>query len=118
MAADGTVACLDTDFGLLIRHVDAKIELPVPVLRSSELRHLEFAAAGIDSICVEWASATNQLTLHLRGHADHLTEWHFENRPGQRLAYSSQGGTRKCGRMPRTFDASRSTKNSFWFVSA
>ena len=93
LAADGTVACLVTDFGLLIRHVDAKIELPVPVLRSSELRHPEFAAAGIDSICVEWASATNQLTLHLRGHADHLAEWHFENRPGQRLAYSSQGGT-------------------------
>ncbi len=94
LGADGSVTCLVTDFGLLIRHVDAKIELPVPVSRSSELSHPEFAAVGIDGIRVEWVSATNQLTLHLRGHADHLAEWHFENRPGQRLAYSSQGGTR------------------------
>src|SRR5262249_34373797 len=54
LAADGSAACLVTDFGMLVRSIMRTLEIPVPVQEHTELTHPGLADAGIDRIRVEW----------------------------------------------------------------
>jgi hypothetical protein len=90
LAADGFAVCLVTDFGLLVRSVTARLELPVPVKRRSELTHPDLPLVGIEKIRVTWDSERRRITIRT-GDAPYLESLRFENRPGQGLACTMQG---------------------------
>jgi hypothetical protein len=92
LTAAGESAWLVTDFGLLIRSVDGRLELPAPVREHSELTHPDLTYIGVECIRVDWNPTTGEVTIQA-GEALHLQSLRFENRPGQGLAGSSQGTT-------------------------
>jgi len=92
LAADGSAACLVTDFDLLVRSVMDKLEIPVPAQEHSELAHPDLAHPGVERIWVDWNPATGEVTIQA-GEAPYLQSLRFENRPGQGLASTSQGNT-------------------------
>jgi hypothetical protein len=90
LAADDSAVCLVTDFGLLVRSVLGKLDLPVPLKKRSELTHPELADIGIEKIRVTWDPARQRLNIRT-GDAPYLESLRFENRPGQGLGCSIQG---------------------------
>ena len=89
LAADDSAVCLVTDFGLLVHVVTAKLELPVPLQKRSELTHPELAAAGIEKIRVSWDARRKRITIWT-GDAAYLQSLHFVNRPAQGLPCTIQ----------------------------
>jgi hypothetical protein len=90
LAADDSVVCLVTDFGLLIEGVTGKLELPVPMKVRSELTHPDLAEIGITTIRVTWDRSRQRITFQT-GEAPYLQSLRFENRPGQSLGATIQG---------------------------
>jgi hypothetical protein len=81
LGADGTPACLVTDFGLLLRSVMGTLEVPVPVQEHNVLTHPGLADLGIDLINVEWQPDKGRVAVNL-GEALYVQEVRFENRAG------------------------------------
>jgi hypothetical protein len=81
LGADGTPACLVTDFGLLVRSIMGTLEVAVPARVHNELTHPDFAAIGIDCIHVEWQPDKGEMVVDI-GDALYVAEVRFENRPG------------------------------------
>jgi hypothetical protein len=91
LAADGTPACLVTDFGLLVRSVMDTLQVPVPVKEQSELAYLGFAHAGIARIHVRWRPDDGKIDIDI-GEALYVQDVRFENRPGSPDACSCVSG--------------------------
>jgi hypothetical protein len=81
LAADGSAACLVTDFGLLVRPVMGTLELSVPVQQHSELTHPRLAEVGTDRVQVNWNPATGNVDIILPGDT-YVQDMRLENRPG------------------------------------
>ena len=91
LAADGSAACLVTDFGMLLRLVMATLEIPVPVRKQSGLTHPGLADIGIDRIHVKWRPAKGEIVVDI-GQALYVQEVRFENRPGSPARCTAMGG--------------------------
>jgi hypothetical protein len=91
LAADGSAACLVTDFGLLVRAVMGTLEIPVPVQEHSELTHPGLADVGIERIHVEWKPAESEVVIHVEGEG-YISEVRFENRPGSEVPLTAGSG--------------------------
>jgi hypothetical protein len=90
IAADGSAACLVTDFGLLVRSVMNTLEIPVPVQEHSELIHPGLADIGIDCLRVEWRPAASEVVIEFARQL-YLQEIRFENRPGSSAQWTGSG---------------------------
>ena len=91
LVADGSAACLVTDFGMLVRSVMGTLEIPVPVQEHSELTHPGLADVGIDCIHVEWKPAKGEVSIHIGGEG-YVSEVRFENRPGSEAVMTAASG--------------------------
>jgi hypothetical protein len=91
LGADGTPACLVTDFGLLLRSVLATLEIPVPVQEQSVLTHPGLADIGVDCIRVEWRPDEGQVVVDL-GEALYVHDVRFETRAGSPAPCSASSG--------------------------
>jgi len=98
LAADGSAACLVTDFGLLVRSVMGTLEVPVPVREHSELTHPGLADVGIDRIHIEWKPAEGEVVIDI-GEALYDPQVSFENRPGSKTAWTAASGATKWFRL-------------------
>jgi hypothetical protein len=92
LAADGSAACLVTDFGLLVRSIMATLEIPVPVRKHSELTHPRLADVRIESIQVDWKRTKSEVIIDL-GDALYDPQVSFENRPGVKAQCTMVGGS-------------------------
>jgi hypothetical protein len=88
LAADGSAACLVTDFGLLVRSVMGTLEIPVPVQEHSELTHPGLADVGIDRIHVEWKPVKGEVVIDI-GEALYDPQVSLENRPGSKAVMTA-----------------------------
>jgi hypothetical protein len=91
LGADGTPACLVTDFGLLVRSVTDTLEVPVPVQEQSDGTHPGLADAGIARMRVEWRPSDGKIDVDI-GEALYVHDVRFENQPGSQAQCSSVGG--------------------------
>jgi hypothetical protein len=91
LAADGSAACLVTDFGLLVRPVMGTLEIPVPVREHSELTHSGLTDAGIDRAHFDWNPSIGEVVILFEG-SRYLQEVRFENRPGSAVRCTVSGG--------------------------
>lgn len=90
LTSDGGVAWLVTDFGLLIRCIDGRLELSVPVRERSELTHPDLEHVGVPCVRVDWNPGTGEVTVETES-TPYLQSLQLENRPGESLPYSVQG---------------------------
>jgi hypothetical protein len=91
LGADGALACLVTDFGLLVRSVMDTLEVPVPVQEQSDLTHPGLADAGIAHMHVQWRPGDGKVDVDI-GEALYVQDVRFENQPGSQAACSCVGG--------------------------
>jgi hypothetical protein len=91
LGSDGTLACLVTDFGLLVRSVTDTLEVPVPVQEHSEPTHPGVAEAGIARLQVEWQPTEGRVAVDI-GEALYVHDVRFENQPGSQVPCSCVGG--------------------------
>jgi hypothetical protein len=98
LAADGSAACLVTDFGLLVRSVMSTLEIAVPVQEHSELTHPDLADIGIDRIHVEWTPDKGEIVIDI-GEALYDPEVRFENRPGSKAPWNAASAATKWFRL-------------------
>jgi len=91
LAADGSPACLVTDFGLLIRSVIATLKIPVPQVKKGKLTHPRLSHAGIKSIQFEYKPQPAEITFAFK-EALYVQDVRLINRPKEKARLSASGG--------------------------
>jgi hypothetical protein len=90
LAADGSAACLVTDFGMLVRVVPGTLALAVTMRKRGVIVDPRLADLGIDRIRVQWKPKQGEVVVHV-GKALYVQGVRFENRPGVEASCSAGG---------------------------